>query len=270
MAITSKSAHFMLFTALLSGIAVGQSPTTASGGKPPAVASTGSEQTALKTNASTRLTVRLYKVQAIQRPTQPVVPLPDAPSSYQPLSARDKYMVFVNHTYSPYTFVEALFDAGYSQATDGKAGYGQGMEGFGKRYGASLAGSETDVFFGRFLLPALLHQDPRYFRAGTGRLHQRAGYAASRVLFTRQDSGATGFNYSKVLSAFISSAVSDTYRPDKERGFGDTVGRAVAGLASAAGTNLLREFWPDIHRKFSRYEPEKVKSMADKVSGEKD
>src|SRR5579859_5808353 len=84
---------------------------------------------------------------------------------FTPLTAQQKWRVFVRHTYAPSTFINAGLDAGYTQATRGQAGYGQGAAGFGRRLGASLAVSESDTFFERFLFPTLLHQDPRYFHA---------------------------------------------------------------------------------------------------------
>jgi hypothetical protein len=170
---------------------------------------------------------------------------------FQPLSTMQKWGVFVHHTYSPSTFLDAGFDAAYTQATRGEPGYGQGSAGFGRRLGASLASSESDSFFERFLFPSLLHQDPRYFRAPLGySTRQRGWFAAQQVFIGYSDTGHRQFNFSHVLGALASLAVSNAYLPHNNVGVGTTFGRWGTSLASDAGFNVLREFWPDIRHHF--------------------
>lgn len=199
-------------------------------------------------------------------PIQPVQPQKSgAPASPVPqnqqLSKREKLKVFVRYTYSPYTFAGAGFDAGMAQATGGWHTYGGGMEGYGKRYGAALADTESGGFFGGFLFPVLLHEDPRYWRSTSHRTLPRIGYALSRVLVTHDDAGNKTANFSLILSAFASSGLANTYYPRTERGFGDSMARAGNGMLSTAETNLLREFWPDISRKFKKHEPTRLQKL---------
>jgi hypothetical protein len=186
---------------------------------------------------------------------------PLSPLPYQHLSKRQKFNVFLHHTYSPYTFAGAAFDAGLAQATGSWHSYGGGMEGYGKRFGASLADSESGGFFGRFLFPVLLHEDPRYLRSTSQDTMPRIGYALSRVLVTRDDHGNKRTNLSLILSVFASSGLGNTYYPREERGFGDTAARAGGDLVSAAGMNVLREFWPDIKQKFKKHEPKRIQKL---------
>jgi len=179
----------------------------------------------------------------------------------QRLSNREKFDVFVQYTYSPYTFAGAAFDAGLAQAAGAWYSYGGGMEGYGKRYGASLADSESGTFFGRFLFPVLLHQDPRYLRSTSLHTKPRIGYALSRVLVTHDDSGNKQANFSLVLSVFAASGMANTYYPRNDRGWGDTAVRAGGGFLSAAEMNLLREFWPDITHKFRKHEPKRIQRL---------
>jgi hypothetical protein len=183
------------------------------------------------------------------------------PLPYQPLSRRQKFNVFVQHTYSPYTFAGAAFGAGLAQATGAWHSYGGGMEGYGKRFGASLADSESGALFGRFLFPVLLHEDPRYLRSTSKGPMPRIGYALSRVLVTRDDHGNRRTNLSLILSVFASSGLGNTYYPRDERGLGDTAVRAGNGFLSTAGMNVLREFWPDIKQKFKKHEPKRVHKL---------
>jgi len=172
---------------------------------------------------------------------------------FTPLTAQQKWRVFVRHTYAPSTFINAGLDAGYTQATRGQAGYGQGAAGFGRRLGASLAVSESDTFFERFLFPTLLHQDPRYFHAPLGLgTKQRTWFAMEQVAVGYSDSGRRGFNCSHVCGALASLAISNAYLPRRDTGIAPTFGRWGISLASDAGFNVLREFWPDIRRRLLR------------------
>src|ERR1700740_1387231 len=98
-------------------------------------------------------------------PVRPEEKGPQFPAPYQRLHYNEKFKLFLRYTYSPYTFAGAAFDAGLAQDTGGWYSYGGGMEGYGKRYGAALADTESSAFFGRFLFPVLLHEDPRYLRS---------------------------------------------------------------------------------------------------------
>ncbi len=185
---------------------------------------------------------------------QPDMPKPSwidtSPTAdYVPLTSRQKFDIFLKRTYSPRTFAGAAFDAGISQASSGHEEYGQGMEGYGKRFGASMADGETGVFFGSFLLPTLFHEDPRYFRRPDLPVARRALYASSRVLLTRTDHGGTSLNVGYLGGSMIGSALANTYYPFHERGLANTLQRFASGMTSDAGLNLLTEFWPDIRRK---------------------
>jgi hypothetical protein len=183
------------------------------------------------------------------------------PSLPHQLSKREKFNVFVQYTYSPYTFGEAALNASLAQATGSWYSYGGGMEGYGKRYGASLADSESGALFGRFLFPVLLHEDPRYLRSTSANTMPRIGYALSRLLVTHDDSGNKRPNFSLILSVFAVSGMANTYYPREDRGWGDTAVRAGGGFLSAAEMNLLREFWPDIMHKFRKREPRRIQRL---------
>lgn len=187
---------------------------------------------------------------------------PVGPPAYTPLTSHQKFHIFVQQTYSIYTVANTAFDAGWAQMTDDWPAYGQGMEGYGKRYGALLANHEAGTFFENFLFPTLLRQDPRYFRKGEGHsLFARAPYAASRVLITQSDSGHSTFNSSLLLGLLFVDGLTNAYYPRPERGLGNTMTRFGGSVLSSAETNLLREFMPDMMRVFHRHEPEKLKKL---------
>jgi hypothetical protein len=192
--------------------------------------------------------------------------LPDAASAmYVPLTPQQKFEIFARRVYSPYEFGGVLFNATYAQMTDHWPGYGQGMEGWGKRIGATYADRQVRGFLQSFLLPTLLHQDPRYFRSTKKGLFPRGWYAATRVLVTRKDTGENTFNSSQLLGTLFTASVHNAYYPERNRGFGDTMSRAFGAFVSDATSNVLREFWPDIRRILRRHTPEKIKEVQDKL-----
>lgn len=168
-----------------------------------------------------------------------------------PLTSGQKFKLAAQYL-NPYTFVFVAVEAGVNQARNHPEGYGQGAEGFGKRYGAGLADGLTDGLFVTGVYPSLFRQDPRYYRLDDGGFTHRAGYAITRILVTRQDSGRKAFNFSEVLGSFSSAALAVTYYPKEERDFSDVAERAGVQFAFDAGFNVLKEFYPEIERKIFR------------------
>lgn len=186
-------------------------------------------------------------------------------SQYVPLSSRQKFNLFLKRTYSPYTFADTAANATWAQITGQWYEYGGGMQGWGKRFGATLADTEGRSFIQNFALSSLLHQDPRYFPAKQRGLIPRSWYAATRVLVIRRDNGQSTFNSSEVLGTLFASSLENAYYPEHDRGFPETMSRFVGAIGSDATSNLLREFWPDIKRIFRKHEPEKMKEIEDKI-----
>lgn len=168
---------------------------------------------------------------------------------WQPLTPAQKFHTFLVHTYSPRTFVNAGIDATKDKIDADNREYERGAMGWGQHYGIELATSETDVFFERFLIPTVLKQDPRYFRNPQLPFFRRALYSMSRVLITRDDSGRSTFNASKVLGGAASQALSDMYVPGHAQGMAPIRDRVTFDLLRDAGLNLFHEFWPDMRRK---------------------
>jgi hypothetical protein len=192
--------------------------------------------------------------------------LPDAPSTYEPLSAHQKFNLFLHRTYSPYTFVSAAAEATWAQIWAQWPEYGGGMQGWGKRFGATLADTESRRFIQTFFLSTVLHQDPRYFHSQKKGFFPRGWYAATRVLVTRDDDGNHTFNSSEFLGTLFIGSLQNAYYPRGERSFGNTMNRFAGALGSDATSNILREFWPDIRRIFRKHEPEKVRQLEEKVT----
>jgi len=212
----------------------------------------------------------VQQAKAAPTATPAVTPqLPNAPSVYVPLTKRQKFDVMVHRSYSPYTFAGAAFSATWAQMMGDWYDYGGGMEGWGKRFGASMADAESRNFFYSFMFPVIFHQDPRYFRSNKKGLIPRAWYAGTRVLVTRADDGHNTFNTSEILASAFTASLQNAYYPERDRGFEDTMSRMVGSLSSEATSNLLREFWPDIHRIFKKHEPHRVQKLEERLPMEK-
>lgn len=188
--------------------------------------------------------------------------LPNAPS-YQALTADQKFDVFVREAQSPLTFAGAGLRAGYNTALN--RSYGNGFAGYRKNFAVAITQRETTVFLGRYLFPTLLDQDPRYHPSRSANLLGRAGYAATRVFITKDDSGKRVVNSSYLLGALASSAISRSYRPMRDRTVGSTLSDFGSDVASDAGLNLVREFWPSIRPTVAALAPKPLKKLTGKI-----
>ena len=165
------------------------------------------------------------------------------------LTAGQKFKLFERSSFDPFVFVSSGFQAGLSQATDEFPQYGQGAEGYGKRYGATFADQVSSNFFSNFLYPVLLKEDPRYFRLGSGTIKKRIAYSVEQEFVAHKDSGGKTFAFENILGAFTSGTLSNAYYPSKDRGFGLTVSRSTIAILYGSVGGLFSEFSPDIQRK---------------------
>jgi hypothetical protein len=176
--------------------------------------------------------------------------IPNAPSSYKPLTPGGKLKIAALDAVHPLRILGAAVSAGIAQASDPYPEWGDGGEGYAKRFGAAVADEASGHIFKGFLFPTLLRTDPRYFRKGQGGAVPRIGYAVTRVFVTRTDSAHATFNASEFLGAASSAALSTVYYPRSGSSTNDAVSRAGLGIASDMGWNVFKEFWPDIKKKF--------------------
>jgi hypothetical protein len=172
-----------------------------------------------------------------------------AVDQWRPLTARQKFQVFLWSTYRPQTFAGAAVDAAFDKIQNDNSQYETGFRGVCQHYGIELSTSETNVFLERFLIPTVLKQDPRYFRNPNLPFVRRAFYSMSRVIVTRSDAGHQTFNASYVLGGAASQALSDLYVPGARQGMHPIADRLTFNLARDAGFNMIHEFWPDLRRK---------------------
>jgi hypothetical protein len=184
-----------------------------------------------------------------------------------PLTTKQKYAVVARGTFDYIQFPWWGLLAGINQADNSEAAYGQGAVGYAKRYGTTAADSIIENFMTAAVLPSLLHQDPRFYQSGKGGFGRRTGYAVSRIFVTRTDSGHPQFNYSEIFGSALGAAIS-TYSYHPKSTYISTPtnphmfvpsDRTLLNTADVWGTQVgldtvtivVKEFWPDIHRKLS-------------------
>jgi hypothetical protein len=159
-----------------------------------------------------------------------------------PLTSKQKFELALRTSVDPVTFGLTAIVAGVEQAQNTFSGYGQGAQGYAKRFGASYVDGFSGTMFGDAIFPSLMKQDPRYYYKGTGSVGARAWYAVEHTVKRKGDNGRWQFNYSGVLGTFTSAGLANLYYPAKNRGVALTFQNVGVDTLSAAATNLLQEF----------------------------
>jgi hypothetical protein len=161
----------------------------------------------------------------------------------EPLTTRQKYQLAWRTSIDPVTWLVTGVIAGGEQASNTFAGYGQGAEGYGKRFGANYADGFSDTMIGGAILPSIFKQDPRYFYKGTGSISSRALYAIANSVICKGDNERWQPNYSGILGGIAAGGISNLYYPSSNRsGVEVTFTNALIGTAEGAMQNLAQEF----------------------------
>lgn len=164
------------------------------------------------------------------------------------LSAKTKFKLSVKTMTDPITISFLGVIALVGQAHNSDPSYGQGLQGYSKRYATTFADTGIGTVMTTSVFPTLLHQDPRYFQLGTGTKWHRMKYSVSRIFVTRSDNGAAQFNYSEIFGTAIAAGISNTYHPEYQRTFGNTMNVWGTEILLNTICNVAKEFWPDIRR----------------------
>jgi hypothetical protein len=185
-----------------------------------------------------------------------------------PLSPHQKFQLFFKSVTDPWPFALTAVVAGISQANDSFAEYGQGVQGYAKRYGASYTDYFTGNLFGNAILPSVLHEDPRYYQRGHGKFITRALWAAGSTGWCKRDNGTWGPNYSNIMGNLIGASFSNFYYPDDDRTLGGTIERGLTVTVEGAVGAELIEFWPDIARHYKQKKADKLAREAAKTNAQ--
>jgi hypothetical protein len=175
----------------------------------------------------------------------------DNTTAYVPLTVGQKWKIATKDTFDYPSYVLAGAFAGISQLDNSNAEFGQGAKGYAKRYAAGIADQDMGNFLTEAIFPTLLHEDPRYFRKVNGSVKSRLLSAVERIVVTKTDSGRSEFNFSEWLGNGTVAAIGNAYYSG-ERGFGYTMQRMVTQVGTDAISDVLKEFWPDVKRHFTK------------------
>jgi hypothetical protein len=190
--------------------------------------------------------------------------LPDAPSVQRPTGA-EKFHTFVEEARSPLTLAAVAINVRIMREEEEHLTTGM-QSSFTSLYRASVLQKESSVFFGKYLYPMLLRQDPRYHPSTSDSIMGRTTYAASRVLITRNDSGKRTLNTSYLLGVLTSAVVATAYRPYWARSASTTFKDLGSTIGSDAGINVFHEFWPGIRQVLKRQSPKFVSRIEERIT----
>jgi hypothetical protein len=167
-----------------------------------------------------------------------------------PLSVGEKFKTTARSSFDPVTFFWHGAQAGISQAHNSESAYGQGAEGYAKRFAQNFADGTIENFTTQAIFPSLLHEDPRYFQSGKGGVKGRIIYALKCIAVTRTDSGQSQINYSEFLGSSTAALISTySYHPKGDRNLVNATSVWAWEVGYDTLNNLIKEFWPDIRRK---------------------
>lgn len=173
----------------------------------------------------------------------------NADTQLPPMSTRQKFVLASQDSvidYSSYTWAGIL--AGQAMLMNSDPELGHGIAGYGRYYWRTFTDGVSGTFFTEAIVPALTHEDPRYYTMGKGGFFHRTEYAISRAFVTKTDSGGEAFNWSEVGGNALEAGLSNAYYPPQERGLSQTAVNFGVQMESAVLNHVFQEFWPDIRK----------------------
>ena len=205
-------------------------------------ATTSTTQTSANSSLEGKQTKRILYIVPNFRSVSVDVKLP-------PMSVKDKFLGATEDSFDYSSFIFAGMLAGVAQAQNSYPEFHQGAAGYARYFWHEFADQTDENYWVEFILPTVLHQDPRYYTLGRGGFFKRVAYSFSRVAITRQDDGSSNFNYSEVVGAGAAAGISSLYYPSAYRDWTKTGQRWVTNIGLDGATFVFKEFWPDINSK---------------------
>ncbi|MGB7984707.1 MAG: carboxypeptidase-like regulatory domain-containing protein [Terracidiphilus sp.] len=158
-----------------------------------------------------------------------------------PLSTGQKFELAWKSSIDPTTFIFTGAIATYEQARNNLRPFGQGTEGFAKRYGVNYADAFSGTMISGAILPSIFREDPRYFVKQTGSVRSRIFHAMEFPFVCRGDNGRPTPNLSFMLGDYLSAELSNTYYPPSSR-TNITASNMLLGFAGVSVSDLMLEF----------------------------
>ena len=171
----------------------------------------------------------------------------DVHAKLPPQTVKDKFETATEDSFDYSSFILPGFIAIDGEATNSTPEFHKGAAGFARYYWHALTDQTIENYSVEFIVPAITHEDTRYYTLGEGGFWKRTGYAMSRILITRNDAGKQTFNAGEIVGAGMAAGISNLYYPRSERTFGDTGSKWGLNVGIDAGGFFFKEFWPDIN-----------------------
>ena len=167
----------------------------------------------------------------------------------KPLTPKEKARLAVRNVLDPFNALTILGSSAIAVGANAHSAYGPGMTGFGRYVGVSYTQDITGEFFGTFLIPSIVHQDPHYHRMPTASIPRRVGHAIAQVVWTQGDNGKGMVNYANVVGFAIDDEIGNLYVPGQKTNLPSSTERYGVTLATAPADNFITEFLPDVARR---------------------
>jgi hypothetical protein len=167
----------------------------------------------------------------------------------KPMTPKEKAWLAVRNVSDPFTALTITADAAIAVGANAYSPYGPGMTGFGRYVGVSYTEDMTGEFFGTFLIPSIVHQDPHYHRMPKASMKRRIAHAIYQVVWTQGDNGKGMVNYADLVGFAFEGEIGNLYVPGQKTNLSASAERYATGLATAPIDNFITEFLPDIARR---------------------
>jgi hypothetical protein len=131
------------------------------------------------------------------------------------------------------------------QGTDTPHEWGQGAEGYGRRFASSYSQHiiRSTLMYGS---SSILHEDNRYFRSGESGFWPRLKYAVASTIVARRDDGTRRLSFSRIGSYTAVAFISRAWQPPSTRGPENAGSALGVAFGVEAAFNVGREFFPKI------------------------
>jgi hypothetical protein len=170
---------------------------------------------------------------------------------YKPIAPGEKFKIAAEDTFDRGTIALAAAFAGEGQLSRSNPSFGGGAAAYGHYWITAYSDFAIGNYMTEAIFPTILHQDPRYFRRGSGSGWSRLGSAVGQIFWTRTDSGGHQFNYSEIAGNSAAVAISMAYYPGN-RNASSAVGQLGTQIGLDMAVNIVKEFWPSRQRRASR------------------
>ena len=173
----------------------------------------------------------------------------DGSLPFSPISAKYKMTIAVKDSFDGPLYATGAVFATIYHLENQNPSFGQGLKGYAHRYITAFGDQAIGNMMTEGVMPSLLHQDPRYFRRGSGSTKSRLGYALTRIFVCKNDKGNWTLNSSELLGNAVGTAISNAYYPDTRTAH-ENAEKFLIQLGTDALSQVLKEFWPDVKRKW--------------------